>query len=260
MNNLQIEDAGLNFGINVVVTKRDTKTGRVIQQEKGHNKCLKQQLLGIIKFLDGEYNYTTNETEQDYYKWIPRYLGVGTNTATGQQTNITTTVNINDTRLLNEIGPRVQLPQRNKIISRNNQNYMQLVIKTYLPNQLFNNQLISEAGLFSESEGNNCLFRIVFPGIQKDENSIIEVVWTISVISVSSISNPSTVINKEDLRTSIDKILDKCGLLDNRVSAALNLVKNQAIDAAADTSLNQTQINDIVKNLEKEYNKIKNLT
>ena len=243
MNNLQIEDAGLNFGINVVVTKRNSKTGRVIQQEKGHNKCLKQQLLGIIKFLDGEYNYTTNETEQDYYKWIPRYLGVGTNTATGQQTNVTTTVNINDTRLLNEIGPRVQLPQRNKIISRNNQNYMQLVIKTYLPNQLFNNQLISEAGLFSESEGN-----------------IIEVVWTISVISVSSISNPSTVINKEDLRTSIDKILDKCGLLDNRVSAALILIKNQAIDAAADTSLNQTQINDIVKNLEKEYNKIKNLT
>lgn len=36
MNNLQIEDAGLNFGINVVVTKRDTKTGRVIQQEKGN--------------------------------------------------------------------------------------------------------------------------------------------------------------------------------------------------------------------------------
>lgn len=56
MNNLQIEDAGLNFGINVVVTKRDSKTGRIIQQEKGHNKCLKQQLLGIIKFLDGKTN------------------------------------------------------------------------------------------------------------------------------------------------------------------------------------------------------------
>ena len=54
MNNLQIEDAGLNFGINVVVTKRDTKTGRVIQQEKGNWTVI----IKLIKSI----NYNKNDS------------------------------------------------------------------------------------------------------------------------------------------------------------------------------------------------------
>ena len=113
---LSMTDAGYTVGVNVKITKMDKDTGRVLETREGHNRCLRMQLLGITKFLNGEFNDTGYILAQD---WIPRYLGLGTNIASvDSQSNIKTEVQVNDTRLLDEISPRLKLPDRNVVVNR----------------------------------------------------------------------------------------------------------------------------------------------
>lgn len=205
--NLQVTDAGYTVGANVHIAKIDKKTGRVLETRDGHNRCLRMQLLGITKFLNGEFNDTSYLLGSD---WIPRYLGLGTNVATVDSVStIKTEVQLNDTRLMDEISPRLKLPDRNVVINRTSQNYIQLVITTYLPEEYYNGQTIREAGLFSKASGNNCLFRIVFDGITKERDSVVEVTWTISIISIDSQNQPYEEYSKADLRESINEVIEK---------------------------------------------------
>lgn len=212
MSELNIKDAGLNIGVNVCITKRDKKTGRILQQVKEHNRCLNTQLLGLVKFLNGDYNHTAPKMEQDYFNWIPRYLGVGTNTAAAPNLPVGTTVDVNDTRLLNEISPRMLLPESRQIIKKPGQDYIQLVIESYLPSKYYNNTTINEAGLFAKEEGNNCLFRIVFsPGVTKTEDSVVQISWTITIISIDSENKPTVIIDKDPLEKAFINALDTIG-------------------------------------------------
>ena len=204
---LSMTDAGYVVGANVCLTKRDKKTGKVLQQVEGHNRCLRMELMGITKFLNGEFN---NTNYQLAYDWVPRYLGLGTNVATvDSSSNIKTEVQINDTRLLDEISPRLKLPDRNKVVNRTSQSYVQLIITTYLPEEYYNGQTIREAGLFSKATGNNCLFRIVFDEITKERDSVVEVTWTISVISIDSHNEPYEEYSKADLREAINEVIER---------------------------------------------------
>lgn len=204
---LNMTDAGYVVGANVCLTKRDKKTGKVLQQVEGHNRCLRMELMGITKFLNGEFN---NTTYQLAYDWVPRYLGLGTNVATvDSSSSIKTEVQINDTRLLDEISPRLKLPDRNKVVNRTSQSYVQLIITTYLPEEYYNGQTIREAGLFSKATGNNCLFRIVFDEITKERDSVVEVTWTISVISIDSHNEPYEEYSKADLREAINEVIER---------------------------------------------------
>ena len=223
-----IEDAGFSVGVNVKVTKRNKYTGAIIEERRGHNRCLKMQLMGLVKWLNGEFNPTQSYLVS--YDWIPRYLGLGTNSATSQTPpGITTEVSINDTRLLSELSPRIALPERNTIVNRSTQSYVQLVIVTYLPEELKKKKKIAEAGLFSGENGNNCLFRITFEPIKKDADSVIEVNWTISVISVDSQNQPYEELDKVDLRESMNELLDRFAELYPTLQAACNTLKSPAI-------------------------------
>ncbi len=207
MSKLNMTDAGYTVGANVRITKRDKKTGRVLETRQGHNRCLRTQLLGITKFLNGEFNETNYLTS---YEWLPRYLALGTNVQTVDSSSaIKTEVQINDTKLLDEISPRLKLPDRNIVINRTSQNYIQLVITTYLPEEYFNGQTIREAGLFAKESGNNCLFRIVFDDITKERDSVVEVTWTISVISIDSQNEPYEEYSKADLREGLNAIFER---------------------------------------------------
>lgn len=204
---LSMRDAGYTVGVNVRLNKIDKKTGMILETREGHNRCLRMQLMGITKFLNGEFNDTGYLAAQD---WIPRYLGLGTNTATvDSKSTIKTEVQLNDTRLLDEISPRLKLPDRNVVVNRTSQNYVQLVITTYLPEEYYNGQIIREAGLFSKASGNNCLFRIVFDDITKERDSVVEVTWTISVISIDSQNEPYEEYSKADLRESLNLIIER---------------------------------------------------
>lgn len=211
MSRLKMTDAGYTVGVNVRLTKRDKHTGRVLQQVEGHNRCLKMELMGITKFLNGEFNDTSYTQAQD---WIPRYLGLGTNMASvDSDSHIKQEVQINDTRLLDEISPRLKLPDRNTVVNRTAQSYVQLVITTYLPEELYNGQTIREAGLFSKATGNNCLFRIVFDEISKERDSVVEVTWTISIISIDSQNEPYEEYSKADLREAINEVIERTAQL-----------------------------------------------
>lgn len=211
MGKLKMTDAGYTVGVNVRLTKRDKHTGRVLQQVEGHNRCLRMELMGITKFLNGEFNDTSYTQAKD---WIPRYLGLGTNMASvDSDSHIKQEVQINDTRLLDEISPRLKLPDRNTVVNRTAQSYVQLVITTYLPEELYNGQTIREAGLFSRATGNNCLFRIVFDEISKERDSVVEVTWTISIISIDSQNEPYEEYSKADLRESINEVIERTAQL-----------------------------------------------
>lgn len=208
-NSIQIsKDSFADFGVNVTIIKRDSRTGMEIERREGHNRVCKLGLLGIIKFINGEYN--PENTPLVTWDWIPRYLGVGTNIAgAGSTAGITSEVSFNDTRLLNEISPRILLPQRNTIQNRPTDPYIKLIIRHYLPNELYVGELIGEAGLFSKETGNNLWARIAFPPILKDEYNILELNWEISVISLESTNDPYTYVNKIDLRKAMNMALDK---------------------------------------------------
>ena len=255
-----LEDAGFTVGINVKLTKRNKNTGRVLETRQGHNTCLKTQLMGIIKWMNGEFNESAPFLLGA--DWIPRYLGVGTNIATYENVegnSVGTEVNVNDTRLLSEISPRMKLPERNTIVNRSTQRYVQLVISSYLPSEYYNGETIAEAGLFSKESGNNCLFRIVFDGINKTEDSVIEVDWTISVISIESNNEPYESIDKSDLRLSMEQLLDLYGQKIPQFKESTDHMKNPAIVQLQNQSASQTQIDEATQTLANDYNNLKDV-
>ena len=255
-----MEDAGFTIGVNVKLTKRNKNTGRVLETRQGHNTCLKMQLMGLVKWMNGEFNESQNFLQCN--EWIPRYLGVGTNVGTYENVEgntVGTEVNINDTRLLSEISPRVKLPERNTIINRSTQRYVQLVISSYLPSEYYNGETIAEAGLFSKESGNNCLFRIVFDGINKTEDSVIEVDWTISVISVESTNEPYESIDKSDLRLNMEQLLDLYGQKIPQFKESTDHMKNPAIVQLQNQSASQTQIDEATQTLATDYNNLKDV-
>lgn len=253
-----IEDAGFSVGVNVKVTKRDKKTGAILEERRGHNRCLKMQLMGLVKWLNGEFNPTQSYLVS--YDWIPRYLGLGTNSATAQTPpGITTEVSINDTRLLSELSPRIALPERNTIVNRSTQSYVQLVIVTYLPDELYQGEKIAEAGLFSGETGNNCLFRITFEPIKKDTDSVIEVNWTISVISVDSQNQPYEELDKVDLRESMNELLDRFAELYPTLSAACETLKSPAIYEYGRSDTTQTLVDQAVMEIKDRIYELKDL-
>lgn len=210
MGTLKTQDAVFNIGVNVDIKGINKKTGEIVVHRRGHNRCLKLQLMGLAKFLNGEYN--KSNPQATYYDWIPRYLALGTNLAAYDSgTGVTTIVDINDTKLLNEISPRLALPERNIIINKSTQAYVQLVINTYVPEELYNGQTIREAGLFSKATGNNCLFRITFDDITKTEDIVLEVNWTITIISIDSQNQPYEEVDKTDLWNSMEMLLTRFG-------------------------------------------------
>lgn len=250
-----MQDASFTIGVNVKVTNRNKKTGRVLDERIGHNTCLKNQLVGLVKWLNGEFNETANY--QQCSDWIPRYLGVGTNESTYMSDNgVKTEVNINDTRLLNEISPRMLLPERNKIVNRSTQRYVQLVINAYLPSEYYNDRDIAEAGLFSRETGSNCLFRITFDPIHKTEDSVVEVTWVISVISIESNNQPYEEVDKADLRQSMERLLDKFKEKYPNLTKACDDFKTQGIPVLMKQDTTQEIVDETTKLLEDDLSSL----
>ena len=263
MNNkkgkFNISDAGFNVGVNVRIRKRNKDTGRILEERNVHNRCLKTQLISIIKFLDGQFNTTMPYNLSRNY--VPNYLGVGTNTATyDSSASVTSNVEINDTRLLHEIGPRISLPRKNTIVNKKTQDYIQLVIVAYLPSEYYNGYTLREAGLFSKQSGNNCLFRVTFDGIEKTEDTVVEVNWTISVISVESQHDAYESVDKTSLKDSMDLILDKFAELIPAAAETTEDLKDPAILDYKRSDVSQERVNKDVEKLQADYLAIKDLT
>lgn len=219
-------------------------------ERQGHNRCLKQQLVGLAKFINGEFNETNHRIINN---WIPRYLGVGNNLAAGEVIGVTSSVNINDTKLLNEIYPRLKLPEKNTIVNRSTQKYVQVCINTYLPEGWYVGETLAEAGLFTGETGNNCLFRIVFDGIPVTEDSVVEISWIISIISVDSENQPYVESDKDDLFLAMKQILAKIGVLHPELKQACDDIVDQGIPEYGRSDSTQDTIDHVTEILVRDY-------
>ena len=176
---------------NVHIKRRDKNTWKVLEERHVKNRVTKLALLGIVRFINGEFNETSPDSISSY---IPRYLALGTNRATSLNPGVTENVTVNDAKLLDEItndsgdSLRIWIGSReySKQESRASDPYVKLTISCYIQSNTYDGYHISEAGLFTEKTGNNCWARVTFDEITKTEMDVIDITWEITVLSVGT--------------------------------------------------------------------------
>lgn len=184
--------------VNVTINVVNKKTNSIIKTVRGSNRVTKLALMGLIRFTNGEFNPSSPDYLTFVKKYIPRYLALGTNTATEINQGVSTMVDVNDSKLLSEIvdkvtgdSLRIKLTQRNQISNRYTDPFMKLIIKCYIPETMFNGDTIREAGLFTDETGNNCWARIVLPEpIPKKEDIVLDIMWELTFVSLESTNQP----------------------------------------------------------------------
>lgn len=190
--------------INVRLTRRNARTGRVIDEILKKNRVTKLALMGMVRLINGEFNNTTPLRIEDY---IPRYLALGTNKAGVLNPGVTTEVTVNDSQLLDElIGSnnlprRILLTQKNILENRLTNPFVKLTIKCFIPVDQFIGEIIGEAGLFAHDSGNNCWARIAFEPFVKSSNEVIDVTWEITIMSVGNTVYPESMVVNPDTWT-----------------------------------------------------------
>lgn len=195
--------------INVKMVCRNVRTGKVTNTIETHNRFLKNGIYGLVRFLNGEFNNTTPEQLKDY---IPRYFALGSNLAHGDSGGVTTEVTVNDTRLLSELDhPRSRLVQRNIITNRYSDPFIKLTIKHYIPVTAYVGESLAEAGLFTNETGNNAIARIVFDRFVKDSETVIDVTWEITIVSIASEKEAYVITDKADLYDTIKSSIETIG-------------------------------------------------
>lgn len=186
---------------NVCITRR-SKNGKILEQRFAKNRVTRLMLYGIGKFLLGQFN---DSSPDKMYEFLPRYLALGTNTPGSdyQNVNVSTISSVNDTRLLNEITQsstlgtsesvkRIWIAERNmcKINTKFSDPFIKVSIKTYVSSNHYDNLSIGEAGLFSKEKDNNCLARVCFSPIKKNENEVLDIQWDITLLSYGETKYP----------------------------------------------------------------------
>lgn len=180
-----------NMAVNVSIRRRDKRTGKVLEARYAKNRVTKLALLGIVRFINGEFNQSAPDS---MYEYIPRYLALGTNTPGSLNPGVTTNVTVNDAKLLDEItmdngdSARIWIAGRehSKVESRASDPYVKLTINCYIQSNTFDGENICEAGLFTQKTGNNCWARVAFDRIMKTENDVLDITWEITVLSVGT--------------------------------------------------------------------------
>ena len=86
---------------NVKIRVFNQKTGHVRIERNVKNRVTKLMLWGIAQFLSGAFN---DSTPDKIYEYIPRYIALGSCIPgpDAQTAGVSTTVTVNDSRLLNE--------------------------------------------------------------------------------------------------------------------------------------------------------------
>lgn len=191
-------DAECSMIANVHINVVNKKTNSIIKTIEGHNRATKLALMGLIRFTNGEFNPSSPDYLEFVRKYIPRYLALGTNIPTEINQGVSSMVDVNDSKLLAEIvdpingeSQRIKLTQRNQISNRYVDPYIRLIIRCYIPETMFNDNVIKEAGLFTQETGNNCWARIVLPeGINKTKDIVLDVMWELTFVSMESTNQP----------------------------------------------------------------------
>lgn len=189
---------------NVSIKVRN-KNGKVITERTAKNRITKLMLLGISRFLLGQFN---DSSPDKIYEVIPRYLALGTNIpgADANEANVTTTPTVNDSRLLNEIKissstgrtedvKRIWIAERNmcKLNTKFSDPFIKISIKIYVSSNNYDDMSIGEAGLFSKEKDNNCLARVCFTPFIKHKDDVLDIQWDITLLSYGQTIYPDSI-------------------------------------------------------------------
>ena len=254
--------------VNVHIQARNVETGEITYDIEKHNRVMKSSLYSLARVINGEFctadNITINNNRRfQLYNYIPRYIALGSNVAPAgkpNNTNVSTEVTINDSCLLNEFNyPRMKLTQKNLIEDRYNAPYIKLTIKHYVPVTAFVGEEIAEAGLFCEETGNNLWARITFPRFKKDDVTVVDITWEITIISLESTDEPYVDIDKSGLWSSFTNAF---GILVNKYGSDLNNLMSlleEGIKVYASQYVDQQTVSDIAQRISLEADRIKNL-
>lgn len=240
IDNNCLNNSQMSIWYNVRIDQRDAKTRRLMKRVEGKNTVTKKALMGIIRLFNGEFVGNTLIEANNY---VPKYLALGTNGRI-QEDNLVrtylgpadTVVNANDSSLHRELldsngnKTRIKLTQTNIAENNLSTDYVKLRIKCFISSDKYNGikqsdgtysgTIIEEAGLFTDSDNNSCWARYVMPTgtvIHKNDNSVIDITWEITVKSSSSAQYPSNInclLDKNDngeYVLSITRHKDKSG-------------------------------------------------
>ena len=209
MSNLNLEgfgQAGLVFPeVNVNIKLRNGKTGKVIKEIEKHNRVTRLPLFTLLRIINGEFTQCDRLTVQTnplfrLSNFVPSYIAFGHGNRP---------VDINDMALEDEIdSPRMWISKQRSIQNFYEANYITIVFKHFVPMTTYVGETISEAGLFCTKEGDSLFARVVFDPIKKDDGTVIDITWSITIQIIETHDAPYFPLDKTELKASIYNFLD----------------------------------------------------
>lgn len=261
------------FPVNVSVLQKST-SGDIINKTSVKNMCLKEYgLYSWVRFILGDFH---NGSLLDEGQYIPKYLAVGSNQSPlNGAPNTDTAVKITDVSLYHELNDRstsnelnrIKLNRANYIEDNENEPYLKIQYEAYIPEDRFVNETIGEFALMTKETGWNAFARIAgFEPFVKVPNSVVQIIWEITIISVESSTRfvpPVKIYLREAIEKAINVLqvdtVDPDGLAGARVE--LDKLIEPAINVGTGLYylLNDTEsiTQDIINNyLSKPFNSI----
>lgn len=206
-----INHSSLDFPVNICIRHIDADSGRVLSRQYTHNRVLKYfGLYSWFRFIQNDFFNESIRVDPSYY--IPQFLAVGSNAGvrTGPP-GTSTAVKVEDTGLYHEIVKdstgqgRIPITSQNLIEDRVGQDYLKITYIVNIPKDRFVNETIGELGLMTTKDQHTAFARVTgFDPILKIPNTIVQVIWEISVRSIETLNDPYRPVSKIHLLECID--------------------------------------------------------
>lgn len=214
---LKIRSGLVTPKVNVSILYKSTD-GTVIKQTGVKNRILREiGVYSYVRWITGAFNNDASLWDQKQY--VPKYLGVGSNQPplTGAP-GTSTAVQFSDISLFHEINDveatgiplernRIKLNRASYISDSDEDGYIKVQYEAYIPEDRFVGETIGEMALMTMPTGWDAFARITFPAFKKEPNTIIQIIWEISIISVESSDRYHPLVKKY-LREAIEKAID----------------------------------------------------
>lgn len=217
MNKILKARNSMLFQSNVRILQK-AANGNLLTDLAIKNRVLRDYgVYSYIRFLLGSFD---NGSIWDKQQYVPKYLAVGSNQQplTGAP-GTDTVVKFTDTSLFHELDDSAvtgELPENNRIkLNRGNyvednteDGYIKIQYEAYIPEDRFVGETIGELALMTQKTGWYAYARVSgFPSFIKEPNSVIQVIWEITVTSIES-SDRYTALDKKYLRESTEKAIN----------------------------------------------------
>lgn len=213
----KINRSRVMFPVNVSILHKSAD-GRLINEYTVKNMVTKPfALYSIVHFWLGSFK---NNNLLDEGQYIPKYLAVGSNEPEmNGAPGTSTSVKVTDMSLYHEINDcdvtgeplsknRIKLNRANFVEDETNEPWLKIQYEAYIPEDRFVNATIGEFALMTQETGWNAFARVTgFEPFKKVPNSVVQIIWEITVLSVESSERLVPPV-KTYLREAIEKAVD----------------------------------------------------